>query len=135
MSLNAHDDQKINAPVHRLIENGHIFLWLIKDTFWVNEWKTGGLAMIAPTLGVAIYILWRARHIKAELLHNLAICLWISGNSIWMAGEFFKHDTRHYAFLLFLTGLGFMLYYYCFILPKENKMRKVSVAGNNEVAQ
>ena len=124
-SNSATDNKAIHSPVHRWIENGHIFLWLIKDTCWVNEWKIGGITMIVPTLSVAIYILWRSRKVKSELFHNLAICLWISGNSVWMVGEFFKQETRHYAFGLFLIGLAFMLYYYIFIFPKERKKRSL----------
>ena len=120
----------IVSPISRVIENGHIFLWLLKDTCWVNEWKVGGIAMIVPTLSVAIYILWRSRMIKSEFFHNMAICLWICGNSVWMIGEFFKHDTHRYAFIFFGVGLAFMLYYYIFIFPEERKEEALFVAND-----
>lgn len=123
-------DAAVHSPVQRWIENGHIFLWLIKDTCWVREWRVGGITMIFPTLTVAFYILWRSRHIRSEFFHNLAICLWICGNSVWMIGEFFKHETRMYAFGFFLTGLAFMLYYYCFIFPAERKEKKLFVTSD-----
>lgn len=97
----------------RRYENLHILLWLLKDTCWVLLWKTGGMLMIVPTIAVAVHITWLRRKIKAELYHNLAVCLWISGNSIWMTGEFFYDDTfRGPALLLFTAGLISMVYYY-----------------------
>lgn len=129
-SITTKNSAEIHAPVQRWIENGHIFLWLIKDTCWVREWRAGGIGMIIPTLTVAFYILWRSRHIRSELFHNLAICLWICGNSVWMIGEFFKHETRMYAFAFFITGLCFMLYYYLFIFPKERKANRAFIIND-----
>ena len=122
----------IPSAKHRLIENGHIVLWLIKDTCWVNEWKAGGLTMIAPTLGVAIYILWRSRRNRSELFHNLAICLWISANSLWMAGEFFKHELRPYAFMLFITGLIILGIYYLFFFRKDQAAQAPAASAVTE---
>ena len=48
--------------------------------------------MILPTLSLAIYITWKNRAERAELFHNLAVCFWISANSIWMYGEFYLDD-------------------------------------------
>lgn len=117
------------SPAQRMIENGHIFLWLIKDTCWVSEWKIAGLSMIVPTLGVAVYILCKAWHIRSERFHNTAICLWICGNSIWMIGEFFELETRTYTAALFVSGLALILYYYAFILPKELRLKTVKQAA------
>ncbi len=76
--------------------------------------------MIIPTIGVAIHITWLRRHIRSDLFHNLAVCLWISGNSIWMIGEFFYDDgLRTPAVILFATGLLFVLYYYLIEMPKS----------------
>jgi hypothetical protein len=58
-------------------------------------WKPLGIFMIAPTLLFAIYITYLNRSDKAELAHNLAVCFWISANSVWMIGEFYMkmlHD-------------------------------------------
>ncbi len=97
----------------REYENLHILLWLLKDTCWVMVWEAGGLIMIVPTISAAIHITWIRRHIRSDLFHNLAICLWISGNSIWMIGEFFFDDTlRPLVTGLFLTGLSIVAYYY-----------------------
>ncbi len=104
---------------YRWVENAHILLWLIKDTFWAMEFRPGGIAMIAPTLGVAFYILWRSRHSRQDFYHNIAICAWISGNSLWMAGEFFKYDMRPTAVILFTVGLFALLIYYLFFFRKD----------------
>lgn len=82
--------------------------------------------MIAPTLAFAIFITWRNRFDKAELLHNLAICMWICANSVWMIGEFYFDDTtRGAAMFFFIAGLLSMAYYYLIEdLPKRLKKRR-----------
>src|SRR6478672_3565129 len=78
---------------YRKMENMHIIFWLIKDVSWCMIWKPLGIAMIFPTLAIAIIIAWRTRHIVAELAHNLAITFWITANAYWMISEFFAFDT------------------------------------------
>jgi hypothetical protein len=47
------------------------------------------------------------------LLHNLAVCFWITANSVWMTGEFYYDDgTRPYAIIFFIAGLLCVAYYY-----------------------
>jgi hypothetical protein len=106
----------------RQYENLHIFLWLIKDTCWIMDWKPAGLFMIIPTIFVAIHITWLRRAIRSDLFHNLAVCLWISGNSIWMLGEFYYNDeTRPIAVIFFIAGLLSVLYYYLMEEPQQWK--------------
>ncbi len=94
-------------------ENLHILLWLIKDTFWVLDFKIGGMLMVLPTLLVAIFITWNWRHYRSELFHNTAVCFWISANITWMIGEFFFADgTRPIAIGFFVAGLLVIGYYY-----------------------
>jgi hypothetical protein len=57
----------------RKMKNWHIAFWLMKDISWCMIWKESGVAMIVPTLTVAIWIAWKNRHIKSELGHNLTI--------------------------------------------------------------
>lgn len=100
----------------RQFENVHIALWLMKDTFWVMDLHLLGVIMIVPTLTLAIYISWRSRHDRCELLHNIAVSLWICANTTWMVGEFFYNDSfRPYATVFFFAGLGVILYYYLFL--------------------
>lgn len=78
---------------YRKMENMHIAFWLMKDISWCMIWKELGIAMIIPTLSVAIRIAWRTRHLASELAHNLAIVFWISANAYWMISEFFHFDV------------------------------------------
>ena len=97
----------------RKTENLHIVFWLMKDISWCMMWRVLGLVMIVPTLGAAIFITWRARHIKADFAHNLAVVFWITANAWWMIAEFFEFDEaplllgisgRHLALVPFVIG-------------------------------
>ncbi|MBL0334810.1 MAG: hypothetical protein IPP73_05705 [Chitinophagaceae bacterium] len=103
------------------MENMHIVFWLMKDISWCMIWKWMGIAMIIPTLSIAIIIAWRTRHVVAELAHNLAIAFWISANSLWMISEFFGFDEniiggfitgKQLALIPFFSGAAILLYYY-----------------------
>jgi hypothetical protein len=107
------------AASYRWVENGHIFLWLIKDTCWALEFKPGGIIMIFPTVFVAFYILWRSRKVRPEFFHNIAVCAWILANSTWMIGEFWEYDARPIAVALFSVGLLVLLVYYIFYFKKD----------------
>ncbi|HSU27076.1 MAG TPA: hypothetical protein VLJ68_01765 [Chitinophagaceae bacterium] len=118
---------------YRRMENMHIAFWLMKDISWCLIWKTMGIAMIVPTLSVAIWISWRNRKIRAELAHNLAIVFWITANAYWMISEFFGFDGtpvwgeitgKHLALLPFTTGALILLYYYIVQRPKEKRMER-----------
>lgn len=110
----------------RKFENFHILLWLVKDLCWVTLSKAAGVVMIAPTLALALFITWRNRDDRAELLHNIAICMWICANSVWMIGEFFLEDsTRQLAVVFFVAGLLSMLYHYFTELLNGNNSRKL----------
>lgn len=98
------------------IENLHILLWIIKDTCWVQSYKLVGVSMILPTLLVAIYLTFKSKKQKEEMIHNLAVCFWLCANSVWMIGEFFFDDhTRHYAIVFFVLGLLTLALHY---IPK-----------------
>jgi prepilin signal peptidase PulO-like enzyme (type II secretory pathway) len=102
----------------RKIENLHIVFWLLKDLCWVMLWKTAGVIMIVPTIGAALLITWQTRHIKSELLHNIAVVLWIMANAYWMLTEFFTNDDslRYYAVIPFSLGIIVIAYYYIGLL-------------------
>ena len=118
----------------RKMENMHIAFWLMKDISWCMLWRELGIAMIVPTLSVAIWIAWRNRQIKSELAHNLAIVFWISANAYWMISEFFGFDTtevwenftgKHFALIPFSIGALILLYYYIVQRPQERKEDQV----------
>jgi hypothetical protein len=112
----------------RRMENLHIFFWLLKDISWCMIWKPLGIAMIFPTLIIAIIIAIRTRHMVSELCHNAAIVLWILANSYWMIAEFMEFDSvpvndnityKHLAVIPFSLGILTMLYYYIYWKPKH----------------
>lgn len=118
---------------YRRMENMHIVFWLVKDISWCMIWKVLGIAMIFPTLSIAIVIAWRTRHLASELAHNLAIAFWITANSLWMISEFFHFDEtiilngltgKHLALIPFFSGALILLYYYLFQRSKELKENK-----------
>ena len=101
----------------RKFENAHILLWLIKDLSWVSDFHTLGVIMIVPTAIMALYLTWESRGNRTELVHNIAVCLWITANSTWMIGEFFYDDkTKPNAQIFFLSGLVLLLVYYAYVL-------------------
>ncbi len=108
----------------REYENLHITLWLLKDTCWITLWRTGGMIMIVPTFLVAVHIAYRSRKNLQDLFHNIAVCLWICANGIWMTGEFFYDDgLRNYALVFFVAGLVVVTAYYTIHFPKRNKVK------------
>jgi len=107
----------------RKMENLHILFWLVKDICWCMLYKELGIAMIFPTLAIAVFIAWRTRHMMAELTHNIAIALWISANSMWMIAEFYGVDeqVKPYCLIPFTLGLVVLIYYYLIYLPIHKK--------------
>ena len=114
----------------RRMENLHIAFWLIKDISWCMIWKELGIAMIVPTLSVAIWFTWRNRQIVSELCHNLAIVFWITANSYWMISEFIGIDEspvwgpfegKHIALIPFGLGIMILAYYYMFKFSREKE--------------
>ncbi len=93
---------------HRKTENLHIGFWLIKDMSRAMLWKPLGLFMIIPTIGAALLITWQTKHIKSELLHNLAVDFWIVANACWMLTEFYSaNDTlRFYTIIPFRKSIA-----------------------------
>lgn len=105
----------------RKMENLHIVFWLFKDISWCMIWKPLGIAMIFPTLIIAIIISVRTRQLMSEVCHNVAIVFWIGANAYWMISEFFAFDTRHLfgeytfkhlAIIPFAIGILLLAYYY-----------------------
>ena len=106
---------------YRRMENLHIVFWLLKDISWCMIWRPLGIAMIVPTLAIAIIIAWRNRSMVSELCHNLAIAFWISANSYWMITEFLHFDAKtifgeitykHLSIIPFVLGMLCLVYYY-----------------------
>ena len=111
---------------YRKMENLHILFWLFKDISWCMLWKPLGIAMVFPTLIIAIIITVRTRQLISEVCHNLAIVFWITANSYWMISEFFEFDTqpvfgdityKYLAIIPFTIGILILAYYYLLWRP------------------
>jgi hypothetical protein len=97
----------------RKIENLHVALWLLKDVSWCSDWQILGLVMVVPTLLVALKICWDTRERISDLVHNVAVSLWICANTTWMIGEFYYKDmTRPFARIFFFAGMALLTGYY-----------------------
>jgi hypothetical protein len=113
-----------NIPLRfRKMENMHIVFWLIKDISWCMIWKPLGIAMIFPTLIIAIVITVRNKRYVSELCHNAAIVFWITANAYWMISEFLHFDAvhitdtityKHIAVIPFIIGICILGYYYLY---------------------
>lgn len=135
------DDHVYSIPAKfRRIENLHILLWLLKDLCWALNLRVLGMIMIIPTLTVAILITWQTRKLTAELLHNLAVVLWITANCLWMTGEFYGWDegtfgTRHLAIIPFSLGLLILIYYYIILAPSKRFKEKMRLKTNQVIQE
>ena len=115
-------EQTYNIPTRfRKMENLHIVFWLLKDISWCMLWRPLGIAMVVPTLVIAVIISWRTRQYMSELCHNIAITVWIIANSYWMISEFFHFDAmivygnityKYLAIIPSSIGILLLAYYY-----------------------
>jgi len=126
------EEATYNIPMRfRKMENLHIVFWLLKDISWCMVWRPIGIAMIFPTLIVAIVIAWRNRQYMSEVCHNVAIVFWITANAYWMISEFLAFDTKslfsiytfkHLAIIPFAIGLLMLVYYYLIWRPRNREV-------------
>ena len=116
---------------YRKMENLHIVFWLYKDISWCMIWRPLGIAMIFPTLIIAIIIMIRTRQFMSEVCHNIAIVLWISANSYWMISEFLHFDNlpligdityKQLAIIPFSIGIVILGYYYIWWKPRHKDL-------------
>lgn len=134
--MTAASDKQYSIPArYRRMENFHVVFWLLKDISWCMIWKPLGIAMIVPTLSVAIWITWVNKQIVSELAHNLAIVFWITANAYWMISEFLGFDEllvyknitgKHLSLIPFVTGALVLLYYYTVQRPREIRLHKTT---------
>lgn len=113
---------------YRKMENLHIVFWLFKDISWCMLWRPLGIAMIFPTLIIAIIITFRTRRYMSEVCHNVAIVFWITANAYWMISEFFGFDDvtaygnisyKYLAIIPFGIGILILAYYYLLWKPRH----------------
>ena len=117
----------------RKMENLHIVFWLFKDISWCMIWRPLGIAMIFPTLIIAIIISFRTRQYMSEVCHNVAIVFWITANAYWMISEFFRFDTttvygsityKYLAIIPFSIGILILSYYYLLWKPAHKNVEE-----------
>ena len=87
------------------LEYAHVFLWLVKDLCWAQGWKLAGTIMVPPAITVAVIITWLQRKRALTLVHNIAISIWISSNSLWMLAEFYQKES----WMKPVSSVGFIL--------------------------
>lgn len=96
----------------RKYESMHIVFWLMKDSCWMLELKVLGAIMIAPTLFLAFYLMFKTLGTK-DIYINTAILFWILANSFWMLMEFFNHNQyKNFAAIPFAIGFMFVGAFY-----------------------
>lgn len=121
----------IRLPGIRVNENLHIALWLVKDLAWLMEYRFTGLMMVTPTILMACFIAWQCRADRRELIHAIAVILWILANSTWMIGDFFFDERGHgLARGFFLSGLALLAVYYLVILPMAMRRNRNTTVTN-----
>ena len=135
-SSEVNGEKVYNMPVrYRKMENLHIVFWLLKDISWCLTWRPLGIAMIFPTLIIAIIITWRTRHTVSDLAHNSAVVVWITANSYWMISEFFHFDEKIFyngitykdlAVVPFATGILILAWYYLWYATRNRKAAEVA---------
>lgn len=93
-------------------DNLHIILWLIKDMCWSIDSKLG-VILVIPTIIVSFWLLFKSRTISTWY-HNLAVCFWITANSLWMVSEMYKFEeiSKPVVIILFIIGIIILAYYY-----------------------
>jgi hypothetical protein len=116
---------------YRKMENLHIVFWLFKDISWCMIWRPLGIAMIFPTLIIAVIIAIRTRQFISEVCHNVAIVFWITANAYWMVSEFFQFDDvvafqnityKYLAIIPFSIGILILAYYYLLWKPTNKNV-------------
>jgi hypothetical protein len=72
--------------------------------------------MVIPTILVAMLITWHQRQERFTFIHNLAITVWISSNSLWMLAEFYEMESslKPVSTVGFAAGLLILLSAYFF---------------------
>jgi hypothetical protein len=120
-------EQTYTIPLrYRKMENLHIVFWLFKDISWCMIWRPLGIAMIFPTLSIAIIIAYRTRQFMSEVCHNVAIVFWITANAYCMISEYLHFDEnivfdnitfKHLCIIPFAIGILILAYYYIIWRP------------------
>jgi hypothetical protein len=85
----------------RPIENMHIYLWILKDLAWSQDWYYPALIFGTLALAWCAVLFYEAYALRSlyEAYMAIATTLWLAANFVWMAGE---HDNL----VLYLTVMS-----------------------------
>lgn len=114
----------------RGIENLHIYLWISKDFCWLQEYKNAGITFGILAIILTLLLFYNAITTKntEEFIFLIPISLWLTGNFIWMSGEF--SDELHFnshtigGYFIFVSMIIAQLYHIIlkwFVYIKNNE--------------
>lgn len=75
----------------RPIENVHIYLWILKDLAWTQDWYYPAMIFGILALAWCAVIMYEAYDMRSwyEAYMCIATTLWLAANFVWMAGKIF----------------------------------------------
>ena len=130
----------------------HLYLWMMKDLAWTQDWYYSGLSMAISAVIWSGYLIFRS--IMYENYYEICLgCgqfLWLFGNLWWMSGEIYDHQfppadesggyytgRQHTAGAVLSVALGWIGFYYIVlrghkeinIKPSKASLRKYDESG------
>ena len=74
----------------RPLDNIHIYLWIIKDFAWSQDWYYPALIFGVLSLAWCMVLFYESFRMKSlyEAYMTVATTLWLAGSIVWMTGEF-----------------------------------------------
>lgn len=77
------------------------------------DYRVKWLGMAFPTVLLYYWLTYKSHSSRSDFFHNLAVSCSITGNSIWMAGEFYFDDKiRQLVIPVFVAELAVINNYY-----------------------
>eukprot|EP01038_Epipyxis_sp_PR26KG_P014646 gene14646-19677_t len=120
-------------------ENFHIYLWILKDLSWTQDWYCSGYIFGILACFWSGYLLCHAIHFRnvKEIWACIAQLLWLVSNTIWMSAELHDHQFPNAPKLypsytvisgkIMVAALCFLGIYYIIIKPFNLFPASVSV--------
>jgi hypothetical protein len=73
----------------RPIENFHIYLWILKDLAWAQDWDYPAMIFGGLAVGWCLVLLYEAIFLENlyEVYMVVGTTLWLIANFIWMTGK------------------------------------------------
>jgi hypothetical protein len=126
-------------------DNFHIYLWIVKDLAWIQNWfwighVFGGLAMLW-TWFIILKCFWNRERTQAWI--SLSQFFWLCANFLWMSGEL--HDSKYPndksvyharnkdAGYMLITALVMISTYYLVVLPYQRLIYRKKESFSSQV--